>query len=82
MRKNPIPQDHHLTLEMVLLQGPRVGLFLMSELSLELIPFLSVLQHVDLEDLRYKPRRVCMQGYLAHKSEVENAHPPRTPLGP
>jgi hypothetical protein len=47
-----------------------------------LIPFLSVSQRVHLEDLRYKPRRVCVQGYLAQKSEVENAHPDKTHLGP
>ena len=34
MRKRPPPQDQHRALGMVLLQGPRCALFLMSEVPL------------------------------------------------
>ena len=34
IRNYPLPQDHRMALDMVLLQGPRGGLFLMSEVPL------------------------------------------------
>ena len=37
-KKTPTPWDHHMTLGIVLLQGPRRGVFLISEVPLYVLP--------------------------------------------
>jgi hypothetical protein len=49
----PPPQDHHRALGMGLLQGPREGLFLMSE--------------VTLQGRQIDPAHVDIRGYLDYK---------------